>query len=127
MVEHKRHSMDHDERVVIYELQANGCEAHEEAIVCYLLEFRVIKRIGITPFFEFRMQPLHSLADLFGCFLEALCRIKHGIYSTLQDSQAAELAEKGSTPRVDFRQINVEVVDILSRGASCSNACTDSH
>ena len=55
VMEEKRHSVCHDERIVVNELQAHGRETQKETISFYLVKERVVKWILISPFFKLSM------------------------------------------------------------------------
>lgn len=55
VIEDEGNSMNHDEAIVIHELQANRRKACKETVTFDLVEVRVVDWIGIPPCLEFRM------------------------------------------------------------------------
>ena len=105
--------MDHDETIVIYELQANRSKVRNEIITFDFVVVRVPNWIGLYPFLKFCMQLFHNLTNFFRRFLEASCRVKSAVYSAFNDIQAAHLPEE-KTVLINFRETDIEVVDTLS-------------
>ena len=76
VIQHERHAMDHDERVVIHELQTDSRETEQEILSPNLLHGRAVEGVAFFPLFQFGVQLLHRLGDFLGGLLQAASRVE---------------------------------------------------